>query len=159
MRFLSLTVQKCAESLTYSIIAHPVNFDIQQERSRKIWYKNVYVYQYSPLDNQYGFSISIGNKSCSYIILPWVAYCENTLTFPLSDYWTDNVGDYLYLKNGSFIFEVNPHQFNLRLHHFLAATMQLYKWYFLSVRLSVSLSVCPSVCHTFLTMFPSLYHH
>ena len=32
----------------------------------------------------------------------------------------------------------------------LAATKQLYKWYFLSVRLSVRLSVCPSVRHTFL---------
>ena len=30
---------------------------------------------------------------------------------------------------------------------FLAATKQLYEWYFLSV--------CPSVRHTFLTMFPS----
>ena len=28
-----------------------------------------------------------------------------------------------------------------------------------SVRPSVRLSVCPSVCHTFLTMFPSSYHH
>ena len=37
----------------------------------------------------------------------------------------------------------------------LAATKQLYEWYFLSV----CLSVCPSVCHTFLTMFPSSYHH
>ena len=36
-------------------------------------------------------------------------------------------------------------------HTFLAATKQLYKWYFPSVRLSV--------CHTFLTMFPSSYHH
>ena len=50
---------------------------------------------------------------------------------------------------------------------FLAATKQLYKWYFLSVcpsvcpsvRLSVCLSVRLSVCHTFLTMFPSSYHH
>ena len=46
---------------------------------------------------------------------------------------------------------------------FLAATKQLYKWYFPSVRLSVCpsvcLSVCLSVCHTFLTMFPSSYHH
>ena len=31
--------------------------------------------------------------------------------------------------------------------NFLAATKQLYKWYF------------PSVCHTFSTMFPSSYHH
>ena len=38
---------------------------------------------------------------------------------------------------------------------FLAATKQLYEWYFLSV----FLSVCPSVRHTFLTMFPSSYHH
>ena len=30
----------------------------------------------------------------------------------------DNVGNYLYLNNGSFKFEVDPHQFNLRLHHF-----------------------------------------
>ena len=42
---------------------------------------------------------------------------------------------------------------------FLAATKQLYKWYFPSVRPSVCLSVCPSVRHTFLTMFPSSYHH
>ena len=38
---------------------------------------------------------------------------------------------------------------------FLAATKQLYKWYFPSV----CPSVCLSVCHTFLTMFPSSYHH
>ena len=38
---------------------------------------------------------------------------------------------------------------------FLAATKQLYEWYFLSV----CLSVCLSVRHTFLTMFPSSYHH
>ena len=52
---------------------------------------------------------------------------------------------------------------------FLAATTQLYEWYFyLSVCLSVvcpsvCLSVCPSVClsvrHTFSTMFPSSHHH
>ena len=38
---------------------------------------------------------------------------------------------------------------------FLAATKQLYKWYFPSVRPSVRLSVR----HTFFTMFPSSYHH
>ena len=32
-----------------------------------------------------------GYKSCNYIILPWVAYYENMLTFPLSDYRIDNV--------------------------------------------------------------------
>ena len=38
---------------------------------------------------------------------------------------------------------------------FLAATKQLYEWFSPSVRPSVR----PSVCHTFLTMFPSSYHH
>ena len=38
---------------------------------------------------------------------------------------------------------------------FLAATKQLYEWYFLSV----CLSVCLSVYHTLLIMFPSSYHH
>ena len=42
---------------------------------------------------------------------------------------------------------------------FLAATKQLYEWFSPSVCPSVCLSVRPSVCHTFLTMFPSLYHH
>ena len=41
---------------------------------------------------------------------------------------------------------------------FLAATKQLYKWYFPSVCLSVRPSVRLSVCHTFYTMFPSSYH-
>ena len=41
---------------------------------------------------------------------------------------------------------------------FLAATKQLYKWYFPSVCLSVCLSIHPSVCHTFFTMFQSSYH-
>ena len=42
---------------------------------------------------------------------------------------------------------------------FLAATKQLYEWYFLSVCPSVRPSVRLSVCHTFLTMFPPSYHH
>ena len=43
--------------------------------------------------------------------------------------------------------------------YFLAATKQLYEWFSPSVCLSVHLSVCQSVRHTFLTMFPSWYHH
>ena len=43
--------------------------------------------------------------------------------------------------------------------YFLAATKQLYEWFSPSVCLSVRPSVRPSVCHTFLTMFPSSYHH
>ena len=42
---------------------------------------------------------------------------------------------------------------------FLAATKQLYEWFSPSVRPCVRPSVCPSVRHTFLTMFPSFYHH
>ena len=38
---------------------------------------------------------------------------------------------------------------------FLAATKQLNEWYFPSVRPSL----CQTVCCTFLTMFPSTYHH
>ena len=41
--------------------------------------------------------------------------------------------------------------------NFLAATKQLYKWYFPSVCPSVCLSVCPSVCHTFLAATKQLY--
>ena len=44
-------------------------------------------------------------------------------------------------------------------HSFLTATKQLYEWFIPSVRLSVRPSVRLSVCHTFLTMFPSSYHH
>ena len=47
----------------------------------------------------------------------------------------------------------------LLLLEFLAATKQLYEWFSPSVCPSVCLSVCLSVCHTFLTMFPSSYHH
>ena len=41
---------------------------------------------------------------------------------------------------------------------FLAATKQLYKWYFPSVCLSVCLSVCPSVCPS-VTPFSPCSHH
>ena len=47
-----------------STIAHPVNFDIQRERSPKYdaknsIYKYTYIYVYDSLDNRYGFSISV----------------------------------------------------------------------------------------------------
>ena len=47
------------------------------------------------------------------------------------------------------MFDVRPYYRKWFL--FLAATKQLYEWYFPSV--------CLSVCHTFLTMFSSSYHH
>ena len=65
------------------------------------------------------------------------------------------------------VFDIYEQILSLKCIIFLAATKQLYEWYFLpicpsvrlSVCLSVRLSVCLSVCHTFLTMFPSSYHH
>ena len=57
----------------------------------------------------------------------------------------------------NFAHSLNQHRRGALL--FLAATKQLYEWFSPSVCPSVCLSVCPSVCHTFLTMFPSSYHH
>ena len=115
-RILSPTDQKCADSS--SIIANPVNFDLFR-RSLKCDAKNstyIYTYIYHPLDNLYGF-LSIGNTknhvatlTCLQWILKYVV-CVCALLI-------DNVGNYLYLNNGRFKFEVDPHQFNLRLHHF-----------------------------------------
>ena len=48
---------------------------------------------------------------------------------------------------------------SLEASRFLAATKQLNEWFSPSVCLSVCLSVRPSVRHTFLTIFPSSYHH
>ena len=73
-------------------------------------------------------------------------------------YWIQNLSGYFVLNaitTSTDRAHSNPlerkHKFNL----FLAATKQLYEWF--------SPSVCPYVClpvrHTFLTMFPSLYHH
>ena len=59
------------------------------------------------------------------------------------------------------LFQLSPEHCNALIHGlvqlktFLAATKQLYEWFSPSVRPSVR----PSVCHTFLTMFPSSYHH
>ena len=50
-------------------------------------------------------------------------------------------------NNVSLSWCAHAHKYRRRATIFLAATKQLYKWYF------------PSVCHTFLTMFPSSYHH
>ena len=56
-------------------------------------------------------------------------------------WWWNGAQSFMLLRRGALLF--------------LAATKQLYEWYFLSV----CLSVCLSVRHTFLTMFPSSYHH
>ena len=49
-----------------SIIVHPINFDIPRERSLKISCRELDIYHYyrhKQCDNQYGFSISIGNTT------------------------------------------------------------------------------------------------
>ena len=109
-----------------SIIAHPVNFGTQRERSQNMLprtidtYIYIYIHWYNPLHNRYEFCVLVGDKPCSYIILCWpgMTYCDNMLAFPLPDYRKDHVGYHLHLKNGSFKFEVDPDQFNPILHHF-----------------------------------------
>ena len=84
--------------------------------------------------------------------------------------WTMSQWNWIYIKTwkrtisqtGSFKYNQSPptssHGYNcvnIQLLSFLAATKQLYEW----ISPSVRLSVCPPVRHTFLTMFPSSYHH
>ena len=92
--------------------------------------RHIYViYIYQPLDNRYGFSLSIGNTknhvaTLTYC-LEWLLKYVNIsiilapkVTSHACILLIDNVGNYLYLNNGRFKFEVDPHQFNLRLYHF-----------------------------------------
>ena len=87
---------------------------------------------YHPLDNRYGF-LSIGytkNHVATLTCLEWLqgVTTEIGVNIPIilapklmshaCALLIDNVGNYLYLNNGRFKFEVDPHQFNLRLHHF-----------------------------------------
>ena len=111
-------------------------FDKQREISLKCDAKNstyicislsLYIYIYHTLDNRYGFAILIGNSKnhvATLTCLEW--HTENMLTFH-HRLVTDNLGDYLYLKNGSLKFEVDPHQFNMRLHHFSQYVFNLKK--------------------------------
>ena len=84
-------------------------------------------------------------------------------------YWFNLYGDVQHCLKPSWLHAVVLttwcgflHSLDISCNHvfsFLAATKQLYEWFSQSVCLSVRLSVRPSVCHTFLTMFPSSYHH
>ena len=122
-------MQSCRRIDSSSIIAHPLNFDIQRERSLKCDAKNsTYIYTYHPLNNRYGFSLSIGNTKnhvTTLTCLEWLLKYVNTSVILAPKvishacaFLIDNVGNYLYLSNGNFKFEVDPHQFNLRLYHF-----------------------------------------
>ena len=51
------------------------------------------------------------------------------------------------------------HNMGIGYDELLAATKQLYEWFSLFIHPSVHLSIYLSVCHTFLTVFPSAYHH
>ena len=77
---------------------------------------------------------------------------------PSGDPWLDESPDRLWMSVYHCLGYIFPSQGSI-LFFLLAATKQLYKWYFPSVRPSVCLSVRPSVRHTFLTMFPSSNHH
>ena len=50
-------------------------------------------------------------------------------------------------------------QFSGKKNQFLAATKQLYEWYFLSVCPSVCLSVCPSVCPSVTPFWLCSHYH
>ena len=135
-RFLSPTDQKYAESSTYWQFLDyrpPVNFDrytlkcdAKNSTSLSLY---IYIHIYHPLDNRYGFSFSIGNTKNDHVAtstcLEWQLKYINVsiilaskLTSHACALQIDNVDNYLYLNNGSFKFEVDPHQFNLSLHHF-----------------------------------------
>ena len=98
-----------------SIIAHRLNFDIQRERSLKCDAKTWHICIYHPLYNLYGFSLSIGNTNVATLTcLGWLLKYFN-YSCPQADVTRMRTS---YLIDGSFKFEVDPHQFNLRLQHF-----------------------------------------
>ena len=143
----------CSDMIPYNgATLNPFSIKFELRRKSRSWY---------------GPQVSSYSQQTSYLIT--YAVCANMVSLSHLCWW------------GFFVFwEFHHHRaLNslLKIHWcsnsipllllFLAATKQLYEWYFLSVcpsvRLSVRLSVCPSVrlsvCHTFLTMFPSSYHH
>ena len=85
------------------------------------------IYAAGEIDNRYGF-LSIGstkNHVATLTCFEWLLKYVNVsiilapkLTLHACALLIDNVGNYLYLNNGSFKFGVDPHQINLRLHHF-----------------------------------------
>ena len=64
-RFLSPTDQKCADLSTYSgidsssIIAHPVNYEVPQDRSRKYYAITRYIYRERERDRERDFKFMI----------------------------------------------------------------------------------------------------
>ena len=139
----SETVRRRRRIDSSSIIAHPVNFDIKRERSLKCDTKNsththththIYIYMcvclcvYITLSviNRYRFSLSIGStknhKGTLTRLKRLLKYVNifilgRKLTSHACALLIDNVGNYLYLNNRSFIFEVDLSELNQRLHH------------------------------------------
>ena len=74
-----------------------------------------YIYIYYPFDNRYGFSLTVGNTKnhiATLTCLEWhTEICQHC--WHVHYRLIDNLCDHLYLKNGSFKFEVDPHQINL----------------------------------------------
>ena len=87
-----------------------------------MWCQELNIYIYYPLDNGYGF-LSIGNTKihvATLTCLEWQLKFVNIsimlapkLTSHACALLIDNVGNYLFLNNGRFKFEVDPHQFNI----------------------------------------------
>ena len=97
-----------------------------QELDIYIIYIYVYITNLSTLDNHMDFFLSIGNiknhvatLTCREWLLSneicyYLHYSCSKLTSHTCALLIYNVGNYLYLNNGSFKSEVGPHQFNLR---------------------------------------------
>ena len=115
--------EMCRRIESPSIIAHLVNFDIQREGWRKYDAK-ISIYSYicililSMIDI---FSLSIDNTKNHVATLTCLEWHTVKICWHFQYRLIDNVCDYLYLKESekeNFKFEVDPHQFDLRLHHF-----------------------------------------
>ena len=143
-RFLSPTDQKYAESSTYwqFFYYRPPGKFLQRARSLKCDAENLiysyiyYIYIVTVSIIIWIFFICL----CSYIELSWVtteicwyfhySCCSKHLTSHACALLIDNVGNYLYiyLNNGSFKSEVDPHQFNLRERKKIFKSWQVCDW-------------------------------
>ena len=132
MHFLSPNDQKCTDSMTYwqFFYYRPLgNVDIQWERLLKYHSFNsyIYIYRHDP-DTDFLYQWATLNIIKLYH-LSWVTYYENMSTFPLADYRIiiDNVVDYLYFKQGSCRYEVDPRSVQTDIAPFFAISFNVKK--------------------------------
>ena len=108
--------------------------------------------------SQVCFGISVSNFMCmSFVAVGRSLTIVSYVAFKIAALWFWTMPPFL--SGGGILVDhwstISSLKFVTLTLSFLAATKQLYEWF----SPSVCLSVCPSVCHTFLTMFPSSYHH